>query len=129
MIREGFHQDLDYLRGIMNGGNQIIEKMEQSERERTGIKGLKIGFNRVFGYYIEVTRSYYDLVPDDYVRKQTLTNCERFITPDLKKTENDILSAKEKALGLPCCTAEAGTGNRLGDCTGGCIGSVRICCN
>ncbi|MFR1502291.1 MAG: hypothetical protein ACLSTI_10745, partial [Ruminococcus sp.] len=74
--------------------------MEQSERERTGIKGLKIGFNRVFGYYIEVTRSYYDLVPDDYVRKQTLTNCERFITPDLKKTENDILSAKEKALRL-----------------------------
>ena len=57
VIREGFHQDLDYLRGIMNGGNQIIEKMEQSERERTGIKGLKIGFNRVFGYYIEVTRS------------------------------------------------------------------------
>ena len=100
VIREGFHQDLDYLRGIMNGGNQIIEKMEQSERERTGIKGLKIGFNRVFGYYIEVTRSYYDLVPDDYVRKQTLTNCERFITPDLKKTENDILSAKEKALRL-----------------------------
>lgn len=100
VICAGFHQDLDYLREIMNGGNQIIEKMEQTERERTGIKGLKIGFNRVFGYYIEVTRSYYDLVPEHYVRKQTLANCERFITPDLKKTENDILSAKEKALRL-----------------------------
>lgn len=100
VICTGFHQDLDYLREIMNGGNQIIERMEQEERERTGIKGLKIGFNRVFGYYIEVTRSYYDLVPEHYVRKQTLANCERFITPDLKKTENDILSAKEKALRL-----------------------------
>lgn len=80
VICTGFHQDLDYLREIMNGGNQIIEKMEQEERERTGIKGLKIGFNRVFGYYIEVTRSYYDLVPEHYVRKQTLANCERFIT-------------------------------------------------
>ncbi len=80
----------------MNSGKNIITEIEEREREETGIKGLKIGFNRVFGYYIEVTRSYYDLVPDRYIRKQTLTNCERFITEDLKNAENNILGAKDK---------------------------------
>ncbi len=100
VIRDGFHEQLDYFRKIMNGGNQLIAEIEQRERERTGIKGLKVGYNRVFGYYIEVTRSYYDLVPPEYIRKQTLANSERFITEELKKVENDVLSAKDKALKL-----------------------------
>ena len=98
VIKDGFNKDLDKLRNIMSNGNEIIEAIAQRERDRTGIKNLKIGYNRVFGYYIEVTRSYYDLVPKEYIRKQTLANCERFITEELKNTENDILSAKEKAL-------------------------------
>ena len=100
VIAEGFHQELDHLRMIMNGGNDLLQQLEQAEKDATGIKNLKIGFNRVFGYYIEVTRSYYDLIPPHYVRKQTLANCERFITDELKKMENDILGAKEKALRL-----------------------------
>ena len=100
VIKDGFNKDLDRFRNIMSNGNDIIEQIAQRERERTGIKNLKIGYNRVFGYYIEVTRSYYDLVPKEYIRKQTLANCERFITEELKNTENDILSAKEKALVL-----------------------------
>ena len=98
VIKDGFNKDLDKLRNTMSNGNDIIEAIAQRERDRTGIKNLKIGYNRVFGYYIEVTRSYYDLVPKEYIRKQTLANCERFITEELKNTENDILSAKEKAL-------------------------------
>lgn len=100
VIKDGFNQELDSLRHIMNSGNDIIKEIEARERESTGIKGLKIGFNRVFGYYIEVTRSYYDLIPDRYIRKQTLANCERFITEELKNTENSILGAKDKALRL-----------------------------
>ncbi len=100
VIAEGYNNELDHLRLIMNGGNELLDDILQREKESTGIKNLKIGFNRVFGYYLEVTRSYYDMVPPHYVRKQTLTNCERFITDELKKTENDILGAKEKALRL-----------------------------
>ena len=100
VIKDGFNEELDDLRHIMNSGKNIITEIEEREREETGIKGLKIGFNRVFGYYIEVTRSYYDLVPDRYIRKQTLTNCERFITEELKNAENNILGAKDKALRL-----------------------------
>lgn len=100
VIRDGFNERLDELRGIMSGGSDIIAQIEEREKERTGIKGLKIGYNRVFGYYIEVTRSYYSLVPDDYIRKQTLTNCERFITQELKNAENTILGAKDKILVL-----------------------------
>ena len=99
-VKDGFNEELDDLRHIMNSGKNIITEIEEREREETGIRGLKIGFNRVFGYYIEVTRSYYDLVPDRYIRKQTLTNCERFITEDLKNAENNILGAKDKALRL-----------------------------
>jgi len=100
VIKEGFNQELDELRHIMNHGQEIIENIEQRERENTGIKNLKIGYNRVFGYYIEVTRSYYSLVPENYIRKQTLANSERFITEELKNAENSILSAKDKALSL-----------------------------
>lgn len=100
IIRDGFNQELDNLRHIMNHGQEIIAEIEQREREITGIKNLKIGFNRVFGYYLEVTRSYYDLIPDDWTRKQTLANSERFITEELKSAENAILGAKDKALAL-----------------------------
>ena len=100
VIRDGFNQELDNLRHIMNHGQEIIDEIEQREREITGIKNLKIGFNRVFGYYLEVTRSYYDLIPEGWTRKQTLTNSERFITEELKNAENSILGAKDKALAL-----------------------------
>ncbi len=100
VIREGFDQNLDELRAIQNGGSNLIEEICEQERERTGIKNLKVGFNRVFGYYIEVTRSFYDKVPAHYIRKQTLANCERFITQELKDAENTVLGAKDKALQL-----------------------------
>lgn len=100
VIKDGFNKELDSLRHIMNNGKEIIDSIEQREKEATGIKNLKIGFNKVFGYYLEVTRSYYDLVPENWVRKQTLTNAERFITEELKNAENSILGAKDKALAL-----------------------------
>ncbi len=100
VIKDGFNKELDELRHIMNSGKDIIAEIEAREREATGIKGLKIGFNRVFGYYLEVTRSYYELIPEHYIRKQTLANCERFITEELKNTENSILGAKDKSLRL-----------------------------
>lgn len=100
IIKDGFNQELDNLRHIMNHGKEIIDSIEQREKEATGIKNLKIGFNKVFGYYLEVTRSYYDLVPSDWIRKQTLANSERFITEELKNAENSILGAKDKALAL-----------------------------
>jgi len=98
VIKEGFNEKLDELRHIMNHGRDIIAEIEQREREATGIKNLKIGYNRVFGYYLEITRSYYELIPDNYIRKQTLANAERFITEELKNAENTILGAKDKAL-------------------------------
>ncbi len=100
VIKEGFNEEFDNLRHIMNHGREIIDGIVQREREATGIKNLKIGYNRVFGYYLEVTRSYYDMVPEGYIRKQTLANCERFITEELKNAENSILGAKDKALSL-----------------------------
>ena len=84
VIKEGFNKELDELRHIMNNGRGIIDEIEQREKEATGIKNLKIGYNRVFGYYLEVTRSYYDLIPEGWIRKQTLANAERFITEELK---------------------------------------------
>lgn len=100
VIKDGFNEELDSLRHIMNHGKEMIEDIERREREATGIKTLKIGFNRVFGYYIEVTRSYQELVPEGYIRKQTLANAERYITEELKNAENAILGAKDKALSL-----------------------------
>ena len=100
MIRAGYSQELDELRDISQNGKAYLAEMERREREETGIKNLKIGYNRVFGYYIEVTRSFYDLVPYRYVRKQTLANCERFITDELKELERKILGAEENAVRL-----------------------------
>lgn len=100
VIKDGFNEQLDGLRNIISGGEGIIEDIENREREKTGIKNLKIGYNRVFGYYIEVTKSYYDLIPDNYIRKQTLANCERFITDELKVAENTILGASDKIISL-----------------------------
>lgn len=100
VIKDGFNKELDSLRHIMNNGKEILDGIEQREKEATGIKNLKIGYNKVFGYYLEVTRSYYDLVPENWVRKQTLANAERFITEELKNAENAILGAKDKALAL-----------------------------
>ncbi len=100
VIKEGFNEELDELTHIVKNGKGIIDKIENDEREKTGIKNLKIGFNRVFGYYIEVTKSYYSLVPDTYIRKQTLANCERFITNELKTAENSISGASERIVNL-----------------------------
>ncbi len=100
VINEGFNKDLDELRDIIHGGKSIIDNIAKKERERTGIKNLKIGYNRVFGYYIEVTKSNISLVPETYIRKQTLTNCERYITEELKNAENTILSANDKIITL-----------------------------
>ena len=95
--KEGYHERLDQLRDASVNGKRWIAELEQKERELTGAKNLKIGYNRVFGYYIEVTKSYYDLIPPEYIRKQTLANCERFITEELKEMETKILYASERA--------------------------------
>ena len=100
MIKKGFCEELDELLSIEKNSVDYITSIEQRERERTGIPKIKISFNKVFGYYIEVTNLYKDKVPEDYIRKQTLTNCERFITQELKELESKILSAKEKSVAL-----------------------------
>ena len=96
----GYSDELDELRDISENGRSYVQALEQRERDATGIKNLKIGYNRVFGYYIEVSKSNYSLVPYNYVRKQTLANCERFITDELKELEHKILGAEEHALRL-----------------------------
>lgn len=96
MFRKGFHPDLDELRLIASSGKDWLAHMRQSEIERTGIPSLKVGFNNVFGYYIEVTNVHKDKVPPDFIRKQTLVNAERYITPALKEYEEKILTAEEK---------------------------------
>ncbi len=100
IIREGYHQELDSIRRDMNGGTELVAAVEARERERTGIPKLKTGYNRVFGYYIEVSNSYKNQVPEDYIRKQTLTNGERYITQELKDLENRILGAHDKSVAL-----------------------------
>jgi len=100
VIKDGFNPELDELRHIIKSGKNIISEIEQKEKDKTGIKNLKVGYNRIFGYYIEVTKSNYDLIPEIYIRKQTLANCERFITQELKDEENKILGANDKVLTL-----------------------------
>ena len=100
IIRDGFHEEVDRLRHILNGGKDIITEMEAKEKERTGIRTLKIRYNKVFGYYIEVSNSFKDQVPEDYVRKQTLSNGERYITQELKDLEHTILTASERVVAL-----------------------------
>jgi DNA mismatch repair protein MutS len=97
IIKEGYSKELDELRAIGSGGKDWIAKLESGERARTGINTLKVGYNKVFGYYIEVTKTNLPQVPSDYIRKQTLVNAERFITPALKEWEAKILTAEEKA--------------------------------
>ncbi len=96
IIKKGYNEELDELRLISKEGKNLIASLEDKERQETGIKSLRIGFNRVFGYYIEVTKSNLSLVPDRYTRKQTLVNCERYITAELKEFETKILGAEEK---------------------------------
>ncbi|MDO4544831.1 MAG: DNA mismatch repair protein MutS [Bacillota bacterium] len=96
LIKEGYSQELDELKHSISDAQEWIAGLEGSERERTGIKNLKVGYNKVFGYYLEITRSYYDMIPENYIRKQTLANCERFITPELKETERLVLNAEAK---------------------------------
>jgi len=100
IIRKGANADADHLRDIMDGGKDIILAIEASEREKTGIRTLKVGFNRVFGYYIEVSKSFMDQVPGHYIRKQTLANCERYITQELKELETQVLTAKDRLTAL-----------------------------
>ncbi len=100
IIKEGYNEELDALRSDMTGGTRIIAEIEAKEKELTGIKTLKVRYNKVFGYYIEVTNSFKDMVPEHYIRKQTLTNCERYITDELKQIEARVLGAKERSAGL-----------------------------
>jgi len=100
IIKEGYNNELDELRGLFRKGKNWLTDMEQKEREKTGIKSLKIGFNSVFGYYIEVSKSNSAFVPEDYIRKQTLVNSERYITPMLKEIEEKVLTAQEKSFSL-----------------------------
>ncbi len=100
MIKKGYNEQIDMLREDMDGGTSHLAEIEARERERTGIKNLRVRYNKVFGYYIEVTNSFLDKVPADYVRKQTLTNCERFITDELKQLENRLLTAKDRVFQL-----------------------------
>ncbi len=100
IIKEGYNEELDSVRGDMNNTSAILAKLEAREKEKTNIPKLKVGYNRVFGYYLEVSNSYKSLVPDEYIRKQTLTNCERYITEELKELEGRIIGAKERSQGL-----------------------------
>jgi len=99
-IREGFNPEVDRLRGILTGGRDMVAAMEREEKEKTGIQRLKVGFNKVFGYYIEVSKANTVPIPDTYIRKQTLVNCERYITPELKDMEHTILTAQEQLTAL-----------------------------
>ena len=100
IIKDGYNEELDRIRAIMQGSTDLLSGIETREKERTGIKTLKVKFNKVFGYYIEVTNSFLDKVPEDYIRKQTLTNAERFITEELKEIERQMLSAKDRVESL-----------------------------
>ncbi|HLV00138.1 MAG TPA: DNA mismatch repair protein MutS [Acidobacteriota bacterium] len=100
LIRPGYHKELDELREIAQSGKSFIAALEAKERERTGINSLKVKFNRVFGYFIEVTRAHLDSVPSDYIRKQTLAGSERYVTPELKEYEEKVLGAEERIVEL-----------------------------
>lgn len=100
IIKEGVSGELDYFRDLLTGGEEWLKNFEEEEKEKTGIKNLKIGYNKVFGYFIEITNSNLNMVPQNYVRKQTLTGAERYITDELKHHEDDVLSAKFKSTEL-----------------------------
>jgi len=100
VLKKGYNSDLDSLRDLATSGKEWIAKLQRTERERTGVPSLKVGFNNVFGYYIEITHTHKNRIPPDYIRKQTLTNAERYITPELKEYEEKVLHAEEKILSL-----------------------------
>ena len=100
IIKEGFHEEVDKLRAAKTEGKTWLAELEATEKEKTGIKNLRIKYNKVFGYYLEVTNSFKDMVPDYFIRKQTLTNAERFITPELKELEDTILGAEDRLTSL-----------------------------
>ena len=100
MIKRGYNEELDSVTGDMNDSKGILARIEAEQRDITGIPKLKVGYNRVFGYYIEVSNSYKSMVPETYIRKQTLTNCERYITQELKDLEGKIIGAKERCIAL-----------------------------
>ena len=100
IIKKGYNKELDIIRNDFENANDVMASLESQEKEKTGISKLKIGYNKVFGYYIEVTNSFKDKVPENYVRKQTLANCERYITEELKNLEMRVLGAKEKSVQL-----------------------------
>ena len=100
MIKAGYNEEIDSLHDIMNNGTSILTEIENREKEATGIPKLKVSYNKVFGYFIEVTNSYKHLVPETYIRKQTLTNCERYITQELKDLEGKVLGAKDRCVAL-----------------------------
>ncbi len=100
LIKAGYNAEIDELTDIVQGGANILAEIEAREKERTGIPKLRVSYNKVFGYFIEVTNSYKDMVPEDYIRKQTLTNCERYITQELKDLEGKVLGAKDRLVAL-----------------------------
>ena len=100
IIKDGYDESLDSVRSDMNNSTSLLANIEAEQKEKTGIPKLKVGYNRVFGYYIEVTNSYKDKVPEEYIRKQTLTNCERYITQELKDLEGRILGAKDRSFAM-----------------------------
>ena len=100
IIRKGYNEEVDRLNDIITNGKQYVRDLEEREKEKTGIKKLKIGYNRVFGYYIEVLRSNTEPIPENYIRKQTLSNCERYITQELKDLESTILGASDRIAGI-----------------------------
>ncbi len=100
IIKKGYNEELDEIKEITVNGKNWISELQNKEREASGIKNLKIGYTKVFGYYLEVTKSYMDQVPEHYIRKQTLTNCERYVTPELKEMEAKILNADEQMMKL-----------------------------
>ena len=116
MIKQGYNTEIDSLHEIMADGSGVLAQIEAEEREKTGIPKLKVGYNRVFGYYIEVTNLYKDMVPENYIRKQTLTNGERFITQELKELEGKIIGAKDRAIALEYevfCAVRQQVGNEV----------------
>jgi DNA mismatch repair protein MutS len=100
IIKKGFNPEIDELNDIVSGGANLLADIEAREKERTGIPKLKVSYNKVFGYFIEVTNSYKNMVPEEYIRKQTLTNCERYITQELKDLEGKVLGAKDRLIAL-----------------------------
>ncbi len=134
IIKTGFNEEVDRLRWASTEGKDWVAALEASEREKTGIKNLKVGFNKVFGYYLEVTKSYFHLVPPNYIRKQTLANCERFITQELKEMEDNILGAEEKVIQLEYsifCDIKAGIAAQVVRIknTGRCLAELDTVCS